>query len=947
MKGLSAGGSFGRTARITAGLLGGVSLFAIAGSAAAQTGTAASDEVVVTGSRVIKNGNNSPTPVSVVSVQDMQAVQPTPIADNLNAFPVFAGSRTQFGNPNGGGGNGAANQLNMRNLGSNRNLVLFDGHRVPATLTDGSVDIDMVPQLLLQRVDVVTGGVSAVYGSDAISGVINFIPDKTFTGLKLQAQAGVSQYGDDRQQDIGIAVGTRLLDGRGHFEASYEHRNDEGILYRSARPYNYLWAVGGLGTTASPFVLVGNDRLQTSTFGGLITSGVLSGMNFKSNGVLTPYQHGVATGAGCCEVGGDGAYYNDSLKAPLRTDQFFARFDYDFGSGWHGYAQAGGDMKRNAQYLNPPILSNVTISSTNAYLPAAYQAQLAAAKQTSFKLSEFMQDAQRQVDETLSNQYMVSGGLDGKISGFDVDLFVLHGWTEQRTYFRNNTNNQRLSAALDAVVNPANGQIVCNVTLTNPGADPGCAPLNVFGPTAADPTALAYVQQDTEYVTRQTMDDVEGSISGSPFALWAGPLNMAVSGEWRKISRTITSNFDPSLLNNCTGLRFNCSATGTLYAGAVAASPLVSQSVAEGAVEADIPLIKDAPFIQALSINGAARYTSYSTSGDYTTWKIGVDWRVDDTLTLRATRSRDIRAPTLNDLFAPVSVQLFNSQDFLTGLSPANVPLYAGGNRNLQSEIGETTTAGFVWKPRFLPGFSLAVDGFDIRITNAIANEQGTLQQVQLGCYASGGTSPYCALIQRPFPITNTTAANVVTAWYGEQINIASVETYGLDLEANYAGRLFDRPFTARVLTSWVPHLRIIVPTLSDFDQAGVAYTTNPLYPTPNLSLTGLLHFSVTDQLAVDVMERWRAPLTMKDGAQVWTNPNVAAFATTNLTVTYSIPRSQIGKVDVFLNMQNLFNANPPRAAFFSHQTPGDFGGWALGDDIVGRYFTVGARLRY
>ncbi|HEY2401643.1 MAG TPA: TonB-dependent receptor plug domain-containing protein, partial [Steroidobacteraceae bacterium] len=190
-------------------------------------------EVLVTGSRVIKNGNDSPTPVTVINVQDMALVHPGTVADQLNDLPQFAGSRGQLTNPGGGAQgtssaatNPAANVLNLRNFGYTRTLVLFDGHRLAPTAPDGTVDTNMIPQMLLQRVDVVTGGASAVYGSDAVTGVVNFITDTHFNGVKAEARAGVSYYGDEVTEAGGLAGGTDLFGGRGHIEASIQTQHD-------------------------------------------------------------------------------------------------------------------------------------------------------------------------------------------------------------------------------------------------------------------------------------------------------------------------------------------------------------------------------------------------------------------------------------------------------------------------------------------------------------------------------------------------------------------------------------------------------------------------------------------------------------------------------------------------------------------------------------------------
>lgn len=936
--------------RSAAFLLAGAGTFAFSSLANAQE---ALEEVVVTGSRVIRNGDNSPTPVTVLATEDMQIIQPATIADNLNNLPVFSGSRNQYGNPNPNlGGNGAANQLNLRNLGSNRNLILFDGHRVPPTLTNGTVDVDMIPQALIQKVDMVTGGVSAVYGSDAISGVVNFITDRNFNGSKAHAQYGASEYGDAEAYNAGVAFGTNVGE-RGHFEGSYEYRDDQGVLYRSSRPWNQQWAATGLGTTAFPFYLVDQVRLGQTAFGGLIVNnangpGVLTGQVFKADGVLSPFVPGTATGSAGVQIGGDGAHYDDSLKAPLESHQFFGRFDFDFTDNLHGYAVASANLKTNIQYLSALQLQNVTFSASNPFLAQTYRNQLAAAGQTTFRMSEFMEkNAPRRAPETQADQYFFNTGLEGRLGNYDWDVSYVKGITRQETIMRYNVRNDRLYAALDAVVNPANGQIVCNVTLTNPGLYPDCVPLNIFGPTSASAEAIDYIHEDTSTVAHQTMDDVAASISGQTFSTWAGPINSALSAEWRRLTFDTTTNALSSDLLNCTGLRFNCVATGTLWQNGGSPRTRVSQDVREAAYEFDAPLLKDVPAVESLNLNGAVRRTSYSTSGSYTTWKVGLDWHVNDALRFRGTTSRDIRAPTLDELFSPQTVGRQTSTDLLTGQTPT-VPLYGGGNPDLTAEIGETSTAGLVWRPQFAPGFSLTLDAYHIEISNALSSVLGTVTTAQQACYASGGTSPYCALQTRPNGFTDASPANAVTSWRSININIAKVETYGLDLELNYAGTLLDRRFSLRGFVNWQPHLNFNTPGLSDLDHGGVAYSTNALYPAPQVKASVMAHYDVTDRFSVDVMERWRSSMTMKNNPNhVWINPRVASVAYTSLNLSYDFSE-QPGRAQLFLNVQNLFDKDPPAAAFYSAQTqPGQFGGWAVGDDPIGRYYTGGIRVKF
>ena len=205
-------------------LLAGISTWAIP----ALASDAALEEIVVTGSRVIKNGDDSPSPVTVVATEDILTVQSGSLADALNVLPVFSGSRGSGSNPTSTGsvsaGNASANQLNLRNMGAIRTLVLLDGLRVPPTLINGVVDVDLIPQMLVQRVDTVTGGVSAVYGSDAVSGVVNYIIDKKFTGVKEQINGGISDYGDAEKYNAAIAAGANVFGDRGHVEVSYEYR---------------------------------------------------------------------------------------------------------------------------------------------------------------------------------------------------------------------------------------------------------------------------------------------------------------------------------------------------------------------------------------------------------------------------------------------------------------------------------------------------------------------------------------------------------------------------------------------------------------------------------------------------------------------------------------------------------------------------------------------------
>src|ERR1043165_7138708 len=197
----------------------GAAIAALPGIAYAQTATDRVETVTVTGSRVISDAANSPTPLTVVSTDDLKAMAPTSLPAGLNKLPVFQGSQI-VGRPGDGSHNYSSSTLNLRNFGAHRTLVLMDGHRLTPSNDDGTVDVDTIPQMLISRVDVVTGGASAVYGSDAVTGVVNFVLNKTFEGVKFDVNTGLSTYADAMSYNLGAAAGTSLFGGRGHFEAA-------------------------------------------------------------------------------------------------------------------------------------------------------------------------------------------------------------------------------------------------------------------------------------------------------------------------------------------------------------------------------------------------------------------------------------------------------------------------------------------------------------------------------------------------------------------------------------------------------------------------------------------------------------------------------------------------------------------------------------------------------
>jgi outer membrane receptor protein involved in Fe transport len=943
---------------------------AFAAAATAQTASLAQaddqiSEVVITGSRVIKNGNDSPTPLTVVSMDQLMEANPGPVTQALSQIPALLGTYNQ-----GQQGGGPQAVINLRGIGQARNLILFDGHRMSPTLTDSFgavVDTNLIPTMLLKRVDIVTGGASAVYGSDAVSGVVNYVMDSDFNGLKVTGQMGESTYNDDRTYNIGIAAGTHVLGDRGHIEFSYQNYNDPGLPSRFSRGWGRgLWSLQGTvvgsttanppGSVGNPWALYSNTRLNNTNFGGVINTGPLAGLQFAQNGVLSPFNPGTPTGSAGQSIGGDGGYYTTvTAFAGQNMDQGFGRFDYQFTDGVKGYAELAISRVDNWSNGNNDEVRTKAIGYNNAYLAAiqpAYQAKIAAAAAAnplgSFNFSRIFTGDQFSGPRTdiLGKQYLFISGLEGSWGRYHWDVGFEHSTVTTLTDTPNGYSLPRLYAAMNAVVNPATNQVVCNAALVNPAVYGNCVPLNLFGPSSMNQAAVNYVMQDIQNTATFVTDDATVNLTGAPVSSWAGPIDMALSGEWRRPTYKVDSNATPTDPFDCTGIQFNCVSSGPTkiqpYVLSYANFPQVSETVAEAAYEANVPLLTNQTLAKSMALNAAVRYVNYSTSGSVWPWKLGLTWKVNDDWVLRTTRSRDIRAPGLTDLYAPPTFGFLNLTDSHTGLTGI-VPTLQAGNSALTPEISDTVTAGFVWTPKFVDGLSVTLDYYHIHITNGIAR----ITAAAALCEQSNGTSPLCSTIIRPLPFSDRTAANFPTEEIFATLNTAGFLTYGLDSEVNYTRRLYGRNFGVRLIGNYQPHLINYVPT-GPVDVGGAADGIAALQGIPNVKALLQVNYDVLPTFTVTVQERYR-------NAERWNGNPVQNFAIgkigpakyTDLTLSYKL-QALGGDVQTFLSIRNLFNTPPqPWASSGGTAQIGSFGGYLQGfDDAVGRYYTVGFRYK-
>ena len=494
-------------------------------------------DIVVTGTRVVRDGYRAPTPTSVLGAQEIAAKAPTNIADYVNELPALSGSTSPRANVGSvSAGQVGINALNLRNLGANRTLILLDGQRVAASTLSGLVDINTVPQSLVKRVDVVTGGASADYGSDAVAGVVNFVLDTEFTGLKGVAQGGVTTYGDDRNYNFALTAGAKFADGRGHILLNGELAHNDGITGIGRRGwYNYSKlfinpAYNAVTNNSVPQLLnLPNAGFATATPGGIITSGTLQGTYFGPNGVPTQFNYGSIVSSrtnGGIMQGGDYRYADFGTTGDLDPEQsrqsVFGRASFDVTDHFQVFAQ--GSYSRATTRENAldqfNLGNNITIQPDNAFIPAS----IAARATTAFTLGTLNQDLGPAVATTDRSSLRLVLGAKG-----DFNALGSH-WTwdvfGQRSLNRVYTDllttiTARYNAAIDSV--RVNGVVQCRSLATNPG----CVPYDIFGTGVNSQAALNYVLGTSYGRTRLTEDDFAGNLRGEPFSTWAGPVSIA------------------------------------------------------------------------------------------------------------------------------------------------------------------------------------------------------------------------------------------------------------------------------------------------------------------------------------------------------------------------------------------------------------------------------------
>jgi outer membrane receptor protein involved in Fe transport len=723
------------------------------------------EEIVVTSSRAALPGFSASTPTTVIGSEVLEREDAANVAQVLNEIPGF--KQTQSPAANGvKTGTPGTYTADLRGLGGQRTLVLVDGLRVPPTAPTtntsvvDAVDLNTIPAFMVDRVEVVTGGASAQWGSDAVAGVVNIRLKDKFEGFQVKAQGGISQRSDDKNEYLAFLGGTSLFNDRGHFVAGVEAQNEGGVRDIYSRSFGRTedQIIANAAGQQPAFLEVGNVHTSLGSGGTIVgpNNFPLKGYTFNPDGSVRPFQYGSLV-SGVQMIGGEGKSTLtgfDMIPATRRVASY-ARTSFDITDSTTASLVLSYALNTVNFHGSLPRISAKAINAGNPFIPAAVAQQMAASKITSFTFSENAFDLGN-TDSRVTNQIpRAVFALNGKIGDtWTWDTGIEWGMDRYHQIIENTTDGVRLNFALDAVNGP-NGP-ACKATLAGNPAAAGCVPLNLFGYGAPSAAATAYVQQTGGSDSHYGQTDATANIKGTPLSTWAGPVAVAFGAEYRNESQNATAS--PQ------------SAAGEFLISGNASPFTGSFNVKEGYIDTLVPLAKDAPFAKSLTFSGAARYEHYSDIGNQHTWKVGLDYQPVTAFRLRATHSIDIRAPQIFELYGAGTV-LTNTATVRgqTKIIPQNV---TKGNPNLTGENATTNTFGFVVQPKGGPldGLSVSIDYYDIKIDNAIT----TLTAATIGNLCTAGNQAFCNFF-------TFDANGVPTRLDAGTLNAASEQQKGID----------------------------------------------------------------------------------------------------------------------------------------------------------------------
>lgn len=779
-------------------------------------------EIIVTGSRIARKDYSSNTPIVTLGAQAIEKTGSPTLDTSLTRLPQFVASTGSA--TNSSGNQGQAN-IQLRGLGRQRTLVLLDGRRIVPSNSDGSVDINLLPTMLIENVEIITGGASAVYGSDAVGGVVNVRLKHHFRGLEVDAQNGISSKGDAATHKIGVAGGFDFAGGRGSsiFSAEYAKRDPIFLSDRaytvganrdSVLPQGIVSLASSLPSQAAVDAVFAQYGVAPgavspqNTFGfngdGTLFSTGLSVVNYR--GSTSPTQFTVTPSRVYAE--GRGARY---LQLPLETYTFFNRTTYRLGADTQIYLQGFYSHSTGATQLNPlPAPSSATaaippVPVTNPFIPADLQTLLASRgdPDAPFALSLRFDAIGPRLNKETDKAGQIVTGVQGPLGVGDL-TYNIYGSYGENAIRIDRSNYISRSALYELLYAPDGGASLCN------------GGFNPFGTESISASCAALLAPHT-WVTENIKQVVaEADVQGGIVDLPAGQLRFAAGFDYRY--DRFSASADPQTESGDI-----IAASGSDFSG--------STNTKEAYGELLIPILSKLPLIRKLDADVGFRYSDYNSVGSVWTYKGDLNWSVAAGFSLRGGYERAIRAPSVGELYSPIvqnaaiiglagalgsgdpcdvngayrsgaNAAKVRSLCIAQGVPQGVVDTYTfpqqsagvttGGNPNLKQETADTYSAGIVWRSPFqselLRNLSLSFDYYKIDLKDAIGSITAPL--VLSRCFnASGSTNPdydpsntFCSLISRNADGTINTIAT-------QSLNLSGYRTSGFDLEVDWRMR--------------------------------------------------------------------------------------------------------------------------------------------------------------
>jgi outer membrane receptor protein involved in Fe transport len=962
--------------------LGGVAL----GVNVAYAQEAPMQRVEVTGSRIASPNAESPSPLQVLTSADIAASGATNLQQVLLNNPTMGTPSISRTNSAFQTSSVGVATVDLRNLGTSRTLVLVNGRRFVAGIPgESAVDLNSIPTDFIERVEMLTGGASAAYGSDAVAGVVNIITKRNFNGMTLDAQGGQSTKGDDEKRKLSMTFGTSNDNGfiMGHLGFSRQGQvwsrdraasavdqisegavftGDPADFFTAHTPYYSSYAPQGHFNYRTPDPLnPGKTKAGDFTYdhAGNVTKWDTNGVNGPATGFNRSYYRSIAVPTDRFLLATNGELNLDEHNRVFFEGNYAST---RVSSTIEPYAMSSTDVfKADGGKVPVGTMVNGQLVN-NPYVP---QYLLDRAVDTNgdgipdYTFTRRMMEVGTRSQSVDRDTFRLATGVKGDFNlwkQWNYDTYVVFGQTKEAQQSTGQINTLNFRYALQAIPGANGGAPIC--ADANARAQ-GCVPINVFGYNSISPAALKYVTAPGSLTSRTTQKLAGGHIDGEPFALPAGNVGVSAGIEFRKEY----SEFVPDALTQA-----------GLNAGNAIPPTYGDFSVKEMYAETRVPILKDLPFIKELTFQGAFRHGDYSTVGSTNSWNGGLEWALTSDVKFRATRSLSTRAPNINELYSPPS------QDFPTGIvdpctgvtatstgtydaacraapgvmanigangkftvNQADVQGISGynrGNPELKSEKGRSTTIGVVFTPRSIPmlnKFTFTADYFNIKIADAIVS---TPRQFALNNCYSGANTTFCDFITRRPSGDGQNSAGSLKYVDTAVSNSGGLGTEGIDLTAAWADRVGPGRLSSKLSYTYTKQgYTVPLPGAARNPFAGevgaaknkafldLGYKLGDFNVTTQVTYIG--RSSLDDQF---LGEYDLAPNSVKIGSRTYTD----------LQLSYLLTK----KSELYFGMNNAFDQKAPRII---SGLPGDNTGTETDAgtyDPIGRRWYAGLRIK-